>query len=42
VGDPAGIRFEGSGYALRVHPDELDAERFETLLTKGADGSYSG
>jgi hypothetical protein len=32
LGDSERIRFEGSGYALRVHPDELDAERFETLL----------
>ncbi|MDQ3989271.1 MAG: AfsR/SARP family transcriptional regulator, partial [Actinomycetota bacterium] len=35
--DPARIRFEHSGYALAVHPDELDAERFEKLLAEGAD-----
>ena len=42
LGDPARIRFEGSGYLVRVHPDELDAKRFETLLTEGANSSGSG
>ncbi|MQA14516.1 MAG: tetratricopeptide repeat protein [Pseudonocardiaceae bacterium] len=36
LGDPARIRFEHSGYTLRVAPDELDADRFEALLTESA------
>jgi len=42
LGDPARITFEHSGYALRVHPGELDAERFETLLDEGTDAARSG
>ncbi|MGH3868550.1 MAG: BTAD domain-containing putative transcriptional regulator [Pseudonocardiaceae bacterium] len=34
--DPARIRFEHGGYALQVHPGELDAERFESALAEGA------
>ncbi len=37
LGDPARIRFEQGGYTLRVHPGELDAERFESALAAGAD-----
>lgn len=33
--DPSRIRFEQGSYTLVVHPGELDAERFETLLTEG-------
>lgn len=35
LGDPARILFEHGGYTLRVHPGELDAERFESLITEG-------
>ena len=35
LGDPDRIRFEHSGYLLRVHPGELDADRFEGLLAEG-------
>lgn len=42
LGDPARIRFEHAGYTLRIDPDELDAHRFETLLTEGADRAGSG
>jgi DNA-binding SARP family transcriptional activator len=37
LGDPARIRFEHGGYTLRVHPGELDAERFESALAEGSD-----
>ncbi|MGH3785880.1 MAG: BTAD domain-containing putative transcriptional regulator [Pseudonocardiaceae bacterium] len=37
LGDPARIRFENGGYTLRVHPGELDAERFESALAEGTD-----
>ncbi len=37
LGDPARIRFEHGGYALQVHPGELDAERFESALAEGTD-----
>ncbi|MDQ4105453.1 MAG: NB-ARC domain-containing protein [Actinomycetota bacterium] len=37
LGDSARIRFENGGYTLRVHPGELDAERFESALAEGAD-----
>lgn len=37
LGDPSRVRFEHSGYALRVHPGELDAERFDALLAEGTD-----
>ncbi len=37
LGDPGRIRFEHSGYTVRVAPDELDAHRFETLLAEGTD-----
>jgi DNA-binding SARP family transcriptional activator len=33
LGDPARIIYENSGYTLRVHPGELDAECFESALT---------
>lgn len=39
LGDPGRIRFEHSGYTLAVQPDELDADRFERLLTDGAESS---
>ncbi len=35
--DPGRIRFEHSGYTVRVHHDELDAHRFEALLAEGTD-----
>jgi DNA-binding SARP family transcriptional activator/tetratricopeptide (TPR) repeat protein len=35
LGDPSRVRFEQGSYTLVVHPGELDAERFETLLTEG-------
>ncbi|MGH3853607.1 MAG: BTAD domain-containing putative transcriptional regulator [Pseudonocardiaceae bacterium] len=35
LGDPARIRFEHGGYTLRVDPGELDAERFESMITQG-------
>ncbi len=38
--DPARIRFEHGGYALQVHPGELDAERFESALTDSADTGH--
>ncbi|MPZ64213.1 MAG: tetratricopeptide repeat protein [Pseudonocardiaceae bacterium] len=37
LGDPGRIRFEHSGYTVRVHHDELDAHRFEALLAEGTD-----
>lgn len=37
LGDPGRIRFEHSGYTVRVHHDELDAHRFEELLAEGTD-----
>jgi DNA-binding SARP family transcriptional activator len=37
LGDPARIHFENGGYTLRVHPGELDAERFEAALAEGVD-----
>jgi DNA-binding SARP family transcriptional activator len=37
LGDPARIRFEHGGYLLRVHPGELDAERFESALAESTD-----
>jgi DNA-binding SARP family transcriptional activator len=43
LGDPARIRFEHGGYTLRVHPGELDTERFESLLAEGlAQGANAG
>ncbi|MGH3977510.1 MAG: BTAD domain-containing putative transcriptional regulator [Pseudonocardiaceae bacterium] len=42
LGDPGRIRLERSGYALRVHPGELDADRFETLLAEGNGAAGSG
>ncbi|MGH3564577.1 MAG: BTAD domain-containing putative transcriptional regulator [Pseudonocardia sp.] len=39
LGDPGRIRFEHSGYTLAVHPDELDADRFDRLLTDGAEST---
>lgn len=35
LGDPARIRYEHGGYALRLHPGELDVQRFETMLAQG-------
>ncbi len=35
--DPARIRFAHGGYTLRLYPGELDAQRFETVLTEGTD-----
>lgn len=37
LGDPERIRFDNGGYTLRVHPGELDAERFESALAEGTD-----
>ncbi len=37
LGDPARIHYENGGYTLRVHPGELDAERFESALTDSVD-----
>ncbi|MDQ3989489.1 MAG: tetratricopeptide repeat protein, partial [Actinomycetota bacterium] len=42
LGDPARVRFEHSGYLLRVHPGELDADRFESMLAEGTDAVESG
>lgn len=42
LGDPTRVRFEHSGYLLRVHPGELDADRFESMLAEGADAVESG
>lgn len=43
LGDPTRIRFEHGGYTLRVHPGELDTERFESLLADGlAQGAAAG
>ncbi|MGH3935710.1 MAG: BTAD domain-containing putative transcriptional regulator [Pseudonocardiaceae bacterium] len=39
LGNPARIHFENGGYTLRVHPGELDAERFESALAEGADAA---
>ncbi|HEX2297717.1 MAG TPA: BTAD domain-containing putative transcriptional regulator, partial [Pseudonocardiaceae bacterium] len=35
LGDPARIRFGHGGYTLRLHPGELDAQRFESVLAEG-------
>ncbi len=40
--DPDRVRFEHSGYLLRVHPGELDADRFELMLAEGTDAVESG
>ena len=40
--DPDRVRFEHSGYLLRVHPGELDADRFESMLAEGTDAVESG
>ncbi|MGH3693421.1 MAG: BTAD domain-containing putative transcriptional regulator [Pseudonocardiaceae bacterium] len=37
LSDPARIHYENGGYTLRVHPGELDAQRFEFALTESAD-----
>lgn len=37
LGDPARIQYENGSYTLRVHPGELDAERFESALAQSAD-----
>ena len=37
LGDSARILFEHGGYTLRVHPGELDAEQFESVLSEGTD-----
>jgi DNA-binding SARP family transcriptional activator len=37
LGDPARIQYDNGGYTLRVHPGELDAERFESALAESAD-----
>lgn len=42
LGDPDRVRFEHSGYLLRVHPGELDAECFEVLLAEGAKAVEEG
>jgi len=42
LGASGRIRFEHSGYAVRVHPGELDADRFETLLAEGITAAGSG
>lgn len=42
LGDSGRIRFEHSGYPVRVHPGELDADRFETLLAEGIDAAGLG
>ncbi|HET9254199.1 MAG TPA: BTAD domain-containing putative transcriptional regulator [Pseudonocardiaceae bacterium] len=34
LGDPERIHYENGGYTLRVHPGELDAERFESALAQ--------
>lgn len=36
LGDPGRVRFEHAGYTVRVHPNELDAHRFEALLAEGS------
>ncbi|MGH3940824.1 MAG: BTAD domain-containing putative transcriptional regulator [Pseudonocardiaceae bacterium] len=36
LGDRTRIRFEYGGYTLRLKPGELDAQRFETLLTESS------
>ncbi len=35
--DPARLRYDTNGYRLLVHPGELDAERFESLVGEAAD-----
>lgn len=42
LGERDRIRFENSGYLLRVSPGELDVERFETLLAEAADAAGCG
>jgi DNA-binding SARP family transcriptional activator len=37
LGDPARIQYDNGGYTLRVHPGELDAQRFESALAESAD-----
>lgn len=37
LGDPARIQYENGSYTLRVHPGELDAQRFESALADSAD-----
>ncbi|MBA2471488.1 MAG: AAA family ATPase [Pseudonocardiales bacterium] len=37
LGDPGRLCFENGGYTLRVHPGELDAERFESALADSTD-----
>jgi DNA-binding SARP family transcriptional activator len=37
LGDPARIQYENGSYTLRVHPGELDAERFESALADSAE-----
>jgi DNA-binding SARP family transcriptional activator len=34
LGDPERVSLRSPGYALEVHPDELDAERFEALASR--------
>jgi DNA-binding SARP family transcriptional activator/Tfp pilus assembly protein PilF len=41
LGDPGRIRFEHSGYTVRVHHGELDAHRFEALLAEAGDPAVS-
>jgi len=37
LGDPDRIQYDNGGYTLRVHPGELDAERFESALAESTD-----
>jgi DNA-binding SARP family transcriptional activator len=39
LGDPDRIQYENGGYTLRVHPGELDAERFESALAQSTDAA---
>jgi DNA-binding SARP family transcriptional activator len=39
LGDPARIQYENGSYTLRVHPGELDAERFESALADSAEAA---
>lgn len=39
LGDPARILYDNGGYTLRVHPGELDAERFESALADSTDAA---
>jgi DNA-binding SARP family transcriptional activator len=41
LGDPDRIQYENGGYTLRVHPGELDAERFESALTESSNAAHS-